>query len=37
VKRILTGTPPEQAVSRDALRNPEALAPFLRLAVGKNA
>ena len=32
VKRILTGTPPEQAVSRDALRNPEALAPFLLLA-----
>ncbi|MGH8824156.1 MAG: acetoacetate--CoA ligase, partial [Jiangellaceae bacterium] len=25
VKKILTGTPPEQAVSRDALRNPKAL------------
>jgi acetoacetyl-CoA synthetase len=31
VKKILTGTPPEQAVSREALRNPEALAQFLRL------
>jgi len=32
VKRILAGTPPEMAVSRDALRNPEALQPFLRMA-----
>ncbi len=31
VKKILTGTPPEQAVSRDALRNPDALTPFLNL------
>jgi acetoacetyl-CoA synthetase len=37
VKRILTGTPPEHAVSPDALRNPEALAPFLRLTVRRNA
>ena len=29
VKRILAGTPPERAVSRDALRNPEALEPFI--------
>jgi acetoacetyl-CoA synthetase len=29
VKKILTGTPPDQAVSRDALRNPDALKPFL--------
>ena len=31
VKKILTGTPPEQAVSRDALRNPDALTPFLNM------
>jgi acetoacetyl-CoA synthetase len=31
VKKILTGTPPEQAVSRDALRNPDALESFLNL------
>jgi acetoacetyl-CoA synthetase len=30
VKRILAGTPPDQAVSRDALRNPGALEPFIR-------
>jgi acetoacetyl-CoA synthetase len=29
VKRILAGTPPERAVSRDALRNPDALKTFL--------
>jgi acetoacetyl-CoA synthetase len=29
VKKILTGTPPERAISRDALRNADALAPFL--------
>jgi acetoacetyl-CoA synthetase len=29
VKKILAGVPPEQAVSRDALRNPDALVPFL--------
>ncbi len=32
VKKILAGTPPEKAVSRDALRNPDALTPFLALA-----
>ncbi|MFT7835470.1 acetoacetate--CoA ligase [Saccharothrix sp. BKS2] len=32
VKKILAGTPPERAVSRDALRNPESLRPFLDLA-----
>ncbi|MEU4801321.1 acetoacetate--CoA ligase [Actinosynnema sp. NPDC023587] len=32
VKKILAGTPPDQAVSRDALRNPESLTPFLTLA-----
>ncbi|GAA3890755.1 acetoacetate--CoA ligase [Saccharothrix violaceirubra] len=31
VKKILAGTPPERAVSRDALRNPAALDPFLAL------
>ena len=32
VKRILTGTPPEQAASRDSLANPAALDPFVELA-----
>ncbi len=32
VKKILAGTPPERAVSLDALRNPAALRPFLDLA-----
>jgi acetoacetyl-CoA synthetase len=32
VKRILTGTPPEQAASRDSLANPEALDYFVDLA-----
>ncbi|MFD7652351.1 acetoacetate--CoA ligase [Actinosynnema sp. NPDC059797] len=32
VKKILAGTPPERAVSLDALRNPESLRPFLDLA-----
>jgi len=32
VKKILAGTPPERAVSRDALRNPASLDPFLALA-----
>jgi acetoacetyl-CoA synthetase len=31
VKKILSGVPPDRAVSRDALANPEALAPFLEL------
>jgi acetoacetyl-CoA synthetase len=32
VKKILAGVPPERAVSRDALRNPDALVPFLAMA-----
>jgi acetoacetyl-CoA synthetase len=32
VKRILTGTPAEQAASRDSLANPEALDYFVDLA-----
>jgi acetoacetyl-CoA synthetase len=32
VKRILTGTPPEDAASRESLANPEALDYFVRLA-----
>jgi acetoacetyl-CoA synthetase len=32
VKRILMGTPPEQAASRDSLANPAALDPFVELA-----
>jgi acetoacetyl-CoA synthetase len=32
IKRILTGTSPDQAVSRDALANPEALDYFVALA-----
>jgi acetoacetyl-CoA synthetase len=32
VKRILTGTPPEQAASRESLANPDALDYFVRLA-----
>jgi acetoacetyl-CoA synthetase len=32
VKRILMGTPPEQAASRDSLANPKALEPFVELA-----
>ncbi len=34
VKRILMGTPPEQAASRDSLANPNALDPFVELARG---
>lgn len=30
IKRMLAGVPPERAVSRDALANPEAVAEFLR-------
>jgi acetoacetyl-CoA synthetase len=32
VKKILAGTPLEQAVSSDALRNPDALTPFIMLS-----
>lgn len=35
VKKILAGADPERAVSRDALRNPAALNPFVQL--GKDA
>ncbi|HEU4543037.1 MAG TPA: acetoacetate--CoA ligase [Jiangellaceae bacterium] len=31
VKKILAGSPPEKAVSRDALRDPDSLEPFLKL------
>ena len=31
VKRILTGTPPDDAASRDSLANPEALDYFVEL------
>jgi acetoacetyl-CoA synthetase len=31
VKKILAGAPPEKAVSRDALRDPESLEPFIKL------
>jgi acetoacetyl-CoA synthetase len=37
VKRILTGTPPEQAASRDSLANPEALDWFVELAASLDA
>ncbi len=32
VKKILSGTPPEKAASRDSLSNPRALEPFIELA-----
>ncbi len=32
VKKILMGTPPEKAASRDSLANPEALDPFVEMA-----
>ncbi|MET0133661.1 MAG: acetoacetate--CoA ligase, partial [Kibdelosporangium sp.] len=32
VKRILAGVAPDKAVSRDALANPAALDPFVKLA-----
>jgi len=35
VKKILTGTAPERAISRDALANPDALGPFVELARGR--
>jgi acetoacetyl-CoA synthetase len=36
VKRILTGTPPDQAASRESLANPEALDTFVELAPESN-
>ena len=35
VKKILTGTPPEQAASRDSLADPTSLAPFEALAAAR--
>ncbi|GAA4611552.1 acetoacetate--CoA ligase [Saccharopolyspora hordei] len=35
VKKILAGTPPERAVSRDALQNPAALETFVQFSAGK--
>jgi acetoacetyl-CoA synthetase len=35
VKRILMGTPVEQAASRESLANPAALDPFVAMAAGK--
>jgi acetoacetyl-CoA synthetase len=35
VKRILTGTPPERAVSADALVDPGAIGPFVVLAAAR--
>jgi acetoacetyl-CoA synthetase len=32
VKRILMGTPPDQAASRESLADPAALEPFIELA-----
>jgi len=37
VKRILTGTPPEQAASRDSLTNPSSLDYFVELGRGLDA
>jgi acetoacetyl-CoA synthetase len=37
VKRILQGTPPERAVSREALADAEALTPFVELAAERGA
>ncbi len=34
VKRILTGTPPERAASRDAMSNPDSLDVFVEIARG---
>ncbi len=36
VKRILTGTPPERAASRESLANPQALDYFVALGRGEN-
>jgi acetoacetyl-CoA synthetase len=32
VKKILSGTPPEEAVSKDSLSNPDSLDTFVELA-----
>jgi acetoacetyl-CoA synthetase len=36
-KKILTGTPPEQAASRDSLADPTSLAPFEAIAAARRA
>jgi acetoacetyl-CoA synthetase len=36
VKRILTGTPVDRAVSRESLANPDALAPFIARAAAQS-
>ena len=35
VKRILMGTDPEKAASRESLANPASLDPFVELAAGR--
>ena len=35
VKKILTGTPPEQAASRDSLADPTSLGPFEAIAAAR--
>ena len=37
VKKILTGTPAEQAASRDSLADPSSLAPFEAIAAARAA
>jgi acetoacetyl-CoA synthetase len=37
VKKILAGTPVDKAISRDALRDPAALDPFVAMAVAEQA
>lgn len=37
VKKILAGTPAEQAVSKDALRNPDSLDPFVDMRAARCA
>ena len=37
VKKILAGVDPDKAVSRGALQNPDALAPFIALAAEQPA
>ena len=34
VKKILMGTPVDEAASRESLKNPEALEPFVAMAEG---
>jgi acetoacetyl-CoA synthetase len=32
IKKILSGTDPDQAISRESLQNPDSLAPFIDMA-----